>query len=37
MAVVNGARLPFVRDADGRVQWVASGLRLIPRADDAQA
>ena len=33
MAVVNGARLPFVRDADGRVGWVSSGLRLVPRAE----
>jgi CubicO group peptidase (beta-lactamase class C family) len=33
MAVSNGARVPFVRNADGRVQWVSSGLRLIPRAD----
>jgi len=31
MAVANGARLPFVRDAAGRVQWVSSGLRLVPR------
>jgi CubicO group peptidase (beta-lactamase class C family) len=33
IGVSNGARLPFVRDAAGRVQWVSSGLRLIPRAD----
>ena len=33
MAVVNGVRLPFVRDPDGRVGWVASGLRLVPRVD----
>jgi hypothetical protein len=33
MAVVNGARLPFVRDAAGRVQWVSSGLRLVPRVE----
>ena len=32
-AVVNGARFPFVRDAGGRVQWVSSGLRLVPRVD----
>ena len=32
MAQVNGARLPFVRDASGRVQWVSAGLRLVPRA-----
>jgi CubicO group peptidase (beta-lactamase class C family) len=33
MAVVNGGRLPFVRDAAGRVQWVSSGLRLVPRVE----
>ena len=27
------SRLPFVRDADGDVQWVSMGLRLIPRVD----
>jgi CubicO group peptidase (beta-lactamase class C family) len=32
-AVVNGARLPFVRDAGGRVGWVSAGLRLVPRVD----
>lgn len=26
-------RLPFVRDADGRVGWVSSDLRLLPRID----
>jgi hypothetical protein len=31
MALATGARVPFVRDASGRVQWVASGLRLVPR------
>jgi hypothetical protein len=31
MAVASGARVPLVRDADGRVQWVPFGLRLIPR------
>lgn len=32
--VVNGVvRQPFVRDAAGRVGWLSSGLRLIPRAD----
>jgi hypothetical protein len=31
IAVVNGLRMPFVRDASGRVQWVSSGLRLVPR------
>jgi hypothetical protein len=34
MGVSNGARLPFVRDADGRVGWVSVGLRLIPRIGD---
>jgi CubicO group peptidase (beta-lactamase class C family) len=33
MAVANGQRLPFVRDAEGRVGWVATGLRLLPRVD----
>ena len=33
MAVVNGSRVPFVRDAEGRVQWVSAGLRLVPRVD----
>jgi CubicO group peptidase (beta-lactamase class C family) len=33
VAVANGSRLPFVRDADGQVQWVSAGLRLLPRAD----
>jgi CubicO group peptidase (beta-lactamase class C family) len=32
IALANGARIPFVRDASGRVQWVSSGLRLVPRA-----
>jgi hypothetical protein len=31
LAQANGARVPFVRDASGRVQWVSSGLRLVPR------
>jgi hypothetical protein len=31
IALANGARIPFVRDASGRVQWVSSGLRLLPR------
>ena len=31
IALVNGARVPFVRDASGLVQWVSSGLRLVPR------
>jgi CubicO group peptidase (beta-lactamase class C family) len=34
MGVANGARLPFVRDAEGRVGWVSAGLRLVPRVDD---
>ncbi|HEU5432779.1 MAG TPA: serine hydrolase, partial [Thermomicrobiales bacterium] len=33
MGVAKGARLPFVRDASGRVQWVSFGLRLVPRAE----
>jgi hypothetical protein len=33
MAVANRGRLPFIRDTDGHVQWVSSGLRLIPRAE----
>ena len=31
MALANGARVPFVRDASGRVQWVSDGARLVPR------
>lgn len=31
MALANGARVPFVRDVSGRVRWVSSGLRLVPR------
>jgi CubicO group peptidase (beta-lactamase class C family) len=31
MALAYGGRVPFVRDASGRVQWVSSGLRLVPR------
>ena len=31
MAQSNGTRVPFVRDDAGRVGWVGSGLRLIPR------
>lgn len=33
MAVANGSRLPFIRDPEGGVQWVSSGLRLVPRID----
>jgi CubicO group peptidase (beta-lactamase class C family) len=33
MGVSHGARLPFVRDAEGRVGWVSAGLRLVPRVD----
>jgi hypothetical protein len=33
LGVSNGARLPFVRDAEGRVGWVSAGLRLVPRVD----
>lgn len=32
MAQGNGTCIPFVRDDAGRVGWVGSGLRLIPRA-----
>ncbi|MCB1292602.1 serine hydrolase domain-containing protein [Mycolicibacterium sp.] len=32
LAVTDGLRLPFVRDPDGRVGWVADSLRLRPRA-----
>jgi CubicO group peptidase (beta-lactamase class C family) len=35
MAVANGSRMPFVRDAEDRVGWVSSGLRLLPRVADA--
>jgi uncharacterized protein YjhX (UPF0386 family) len=31
MALANGARVPFVRDASGRVQWVSNVARLVPR------
>ena len=31
MALANGARVSFVGDASGRVRWVSSGLRLVPR------
>jgi hypothetical protein len=31
MALANGVRILFVRDASGRVQWVSSGARLVPR------
>ncbi len=33
VAVANRQRLPFVRDPDGRVGWVATGLRLLPRVE----
>lgn len=32
--IPGGARIPFVRDADGRVGWVSTGLRLMPRIED---
>jgi CubicO group peptidase (beta-lactamase class C family) len=32
-SVMAGTRLPFVRDVDGRVAWVSTGLRLLPRVD----
>ncbi len=31
LGVAAGGKVPFVRDADGEVQWVGAGLRLIPR------
>lgn len=34
LAVAGGVRIPFVRRADGRVGWMAEGLRLRPRSDD---
>jgi CubicO group peptidase (beta-lactamase class C family) len=34
VAIANGLRLPFVRDAEGRVGWVAVGLRLLPRVEE---
>ncbi|MDQ3695037.1 MAG: serine hydrolase, partial [Chloroflexota bacterium] len=33
MGVTNGARLPFVRDAEGRIGWLSAGLCLLPRVD----
>jgi CubicO group peptidase (beta-lactamase class C family) len=33
MALANRLRLPFVRDPEGRVGWVAVSLRLLPRVD----
>ena len=32
--IPGGAKVAFVRDADGRVRWVSAGLRLMPRAED---
>jgi CubicO group peptidase (beta-lactamase class C family) len=32
LGVAAGGKVPFVRDADGEVQWVSAGLRLLPRA-----
>ena len=34
LAAFGQGRLPFIRDADGRVGWVSLGLRLIPRVDE---
>jgi CubicO group peptidase (beta-lactamase class C family) len=31
LAVANQQRLPFIRDTDGHVRWVSTGLRLVPR------
>jgi hypothetical protein len=33
MALANRLRLPFIRDPEGRVGWVAVSLRLLPRVD----
>jgi len=33
--IPGGPKIPFQRDADGRVGWVASGLRLIPRVENS--
>jgi len=30
MAVIQGTRVPFVRDDAGRVGWVENGFRLVP-------
>jgi CubicO group peptidase (beta-lactamase class C family) len=35
MALSRGALLPFVRDDAGRVGWVESGFRLVPRIADS--
>ncbi len=32
LAAAGGWRMPFVRDRDGEVGWIADGLRLRPRA-----
>jgi len=32
-AVMAGSRVPFIRNAEGRVAWVSIGLRLLPRVD----
>jgi hypothetical protein len=34
LAVAGGVRIPFVRNADGGIGWMADGLRLRPREDD---
>jgi hypothetical protein len=31
LAALGQGRLPFIRDADGQIGWIALGLRLIPR------
>ncbi len=33
LGVTNGARLPFLREAEGRIGWLSAGLRLVPRVD----
>ncbi|MDQ3540574.1 MAG: beta-lactamase family protein [Chloroflexota bacterium] len=34
VAAAGGGRLPFVRDTDDRIGWVATGLRLLPRVEE---
>ena len=34
MALANGLRMSFVRDAKGRVGWVAVRTRLLPRVEE---
>jgi hypothetical protein len=34
LAAFGPGRLPFIRDAEGRIGWASLGLRLIPRVDE---